>query len=204
MSAHGDTETVLILLAAGAGTRFDGPGHKLLATIDGRPVWEHAVKSALASQPQRLIVVTGAVALPQLDELAASDPRIVSVHNPNWANGQATSMSAGINTARAMNAQAVVIGLADQPGVTPEAWKRIAASSADLALADYGDRRGHPVRIARRHWNELPTDGDLGARDVLTTYASTVEAIPCKGSPDDIDTAKDLQRWLRRSPTSSP
>lgn len=204
MSAHGDTETVLILLAAGAGTRFDGPGHKLLATIDGRPVWEYAVKSALASQPQRLIVVTGAVALPQLDELAASDPRIVSVHNPNWANGQATSMSAGINTARAMNAQAVVIGLADQPGVTPEAWKRIAASSADLALADYGDRRGHPVRIARRHWNELPTDGDLGARDVLTTYASTVEAIPCKGSPDDIDTAKDLQRWLRRSPTSSP
>ena len=31
---------VAALLAAGAGTRFDGPSHKLLAKLGSRAVWE--------------------------------------------------------------------------------------------------------------------------------------------------------------------
>ena len=52
--------TVPILLAAGAGTRFTGAGHKLDATIEGRSVAQRAITAALDSGVGPLLVVTGA------------------------------------------------------------------------------------------------------------------------------------------------
>lgn len=188
---------VAVLLAAGAGSRFEGPTHKLLATIDGLPVWQHALNAALNADVP-VVLVTGAA------ELTPVPPGVTVVHNSNWQRGQAGSLALGIQAARDLGAEVVVAGLADQPGVTASAWRRLVQHTADLAVATYDGRRGHPVRIAQSYWPELPTDGDLGARDVLARHANAVEQIPCEGSPDDIDTAKDLERWLRRSPTSSP
>lgn len=188
---------VAVLLAAGAGSRFEGPTHKLLATIDGLPVWQHALNAALNADVP-VVLVTGAA------ELTPVPPGVTVVHNSNWQHGQAGSLALGIQAAHELGAEVVVAGLADQPGVTASAWRRLVQHTADLAVATYDGRRGHPVRIAQSYWPELPTDGDLGARDVLARHANAVEQIPCEGSPDDIDTAKDLERWLRRSPTSSP
>ncbi|MDA3014457.1 MAG: nucleotidyltransferase family protein [Actinomycetota bacterium] len=190
-----------VLLAAGAGSRFEGPSHKLLADVHGQPVWKHALDAVLASEIELVVVVTGAGQLPDLEPI---DPRVTSVHNPAWTSGQASSLRVGIETAAKLGADSVVIGLADQPGVTPDAWDRIARSRSPLAVALYGEHRGHPVLITSEYWAELPHAGDLGARDILSKHVDSVEAIPCNGSPDDIDTEKDLQRWLRRSPTNSP
>ncbi|MGH9132843.1 MAG: NTP transferase domain-containing protein, partial [Ilumatobacteraceae bacterium] len=70
--------TVALLLAAGAGTRFGGPGHKLDASIDGRPIVERAIAAALESAIGPLLVVTGAhpIAVP---------PGVTEVPNPDWA-----------------------------------------------------------------------------------------------------------------------
>jgi molybdenum cofactor cytidylyltransferase len=190
-------KVVAVLLAAGAGHRFDGPTHKLLATIDGVPIWQHALSAALGANVP-VVLVTGAA------ELAPIPPTVTVVHNSNWQQGQAGSLTLGIQAARDLGAEVVVTGLADQPGVSASAWRRLTQHTADLAVATYDGQRGHPVRIAHTYWPELPTHGDLGARDVLARHADAVEQIPCEGSPDDIDTAKDLERWLRRSPTSSP
>jgi CTP:molybdopterin cytidylyltransferase MocA len=193
--------TAAVLLAGGAGTRFTGDSHKLLADIGGRPVYLHALDQAIAADIGPVILVTGAVELALPDDAGA---RVTLTHNPDWARGQSTSLRHGVTEARRLGATAVVVGLADQPGITAEAWRLLADSSSDLAVATYAGRRGHPVRIGIRHWDELPTTGDIGARDLLSVHASGVEQVPCPGTATDIDTTEDLATWLRRSPTNSP
>jgi molybdenum cofactor cytidylyltransferase len=195
------TNVLAIVLAAGGGTRFAGGGHKLLAERDGRTVVEHAVSSALRALG-RVLVVSGAAELPAAVSGAAG---VRVIHNPNWARGQATSLAAALATVADDPAvDAVVVGLGDQPDITPEAWRRVAASSAPIAIATYDGRRRNPVRLHRSVWPLLPTTGDEGARALTRLRADLVEEVPCTGSPDDIDTLEDVLRWQSKSSTSSP
>ncbi|MAN32924.1 MAG: molybdopterin-guanine dinucleotide biosynthesis protein A [Acidimicrobiaceae bacterium] len=190
--------TVGILLAAGAGTRFTADEHKLHATIGGVAIWKHSLQQLLAAHIGPTIVVTGATPL----ELHPYE--VHEVHNPDWAQGQATSLLAGVTFAQHHQAAATVIGLADQPGISPEAWQRLANADAIIATASYDGEPGHPVRIDASLWPQLPETGDFGARALLRKYEHLVKRIPCEGSPFDIDTTKDLDEWLKQSPTSSP
>lgn len=192
--------TVAIVLAAGAGRRFAGPSHKLLAEIDGISIAHRSVAVACRSGVGPVVVVTGAV-----DPFAGAPPDGVTVvDHPGWSDGQASSLQVGIETARRLGAAAVVVGLADQPFVTPDAWRAVAASSSPLAVATYDGRRRNPVRIAAEVWPLLPTSGDEGARSLLRVRPDLVEEVPCAGSPADIDTWEDLAPWQNRSSTNSP
>ena len=115
-----------MVLAAGAGSRFAGPDHKLLAPLRGRPVVVWAVTAALDAGLAETIVVSGAVDLgPVLADHGLAD-RVRVVVNPAWADGQATSLAAGIATVDAAGHDAAVVGLADQPLVAAEAWRLVA------------------------------------------------------------------------------
>jgi molybdenum cofactor cytidylyltransferase len=183
--------TVAVVLAAGGGSRFEGPDHKLLMLLRGRPVVEHAVRAAVASAIGPVVVVTGAVELP--GSVAALDGVEVA-HNPRWADGQATSLAVATAAAERLGATAMVVGLGDQPFVTADAWRAVAASTSPIAVAHYDGRRGNPVRLARETWAWLPVEGDHGARNLIDARPDLVEPVPCPGSPDDIDTTSDLQR----------
>jgi CTP:molybdopterin cytidylyltransferase MocA len=192
-----EPEIVVAVLAGGAGTRWNGPGHKLDARLGDRTVARHAVEAAIAADVGPVIVVTGAVE-PEL-------PReITRLHNPDWAAGQRTSLQVAIAEAERRGADALVVGLADQPFVEPEAWRRVAASHSPIAVATYHDRRRNPVRLSRDVWRLIPHDGDVGARDLLRMRPDLVEEVPCPGSPADIDTLEDLRTWQSRSSTNSP
>jgi len=176
-------EVVALLLAAGGGTRFEGPTHKLLAPFRGRRVvdWahEHAAESGL-----RVIVVTGAV-----HDLGLPD----QVHNPAWADGIATSLQVGLAMA-GPSCDAVVVGLGDQPLIPTEAWRRVAAVDAPIAVATYeGVGRRNPVRLARSVWPELPTTGDQGASVLFRKH--DVVPVACPGDPADVDRVEDLDQW---------
>ena len=129
----------------------------------------------------RLVVVTGGV---DLDVPEA-------VPNPRWAEGIATSLQVAIRAAA--DADAVVVGLADQPFVPAEAWRLVAAVDAPLAVATYDGRRRNPVRLAREVWPDLPTTGDQGA-SVLFRDRPVVE-VACPGDPADVDRVEDLEQW---------
>jgi molybdenum cofactor cytidylyltransferase len=179
----------LVVLAAGAGRRFAAGHHKLHSDIGGRPLFRVAVDAAVEAGAGTVFVVTGAVALDLPDS-------VVEVPNPQWDGGIATSLQAGIGAARAAGCDAVVVGLADQPGVRPEAWRAVAAATGTpLAVATYDGVRGNPVRIAAELWPELPTSGDEGARVLLRRCPELVSEVRCPGSPDDVDTVEDLRRW---------
>jgi CTP:molybdopterin cytidylyltransferase MocA len=215
MSDPGPTPgTVAVLLAAGSGSRFDGPFHKLLADLDGTPIAERSIDAVVRSGVGPVVVVCGAVDLTPLVERVrerigerSSDaplPSTTVVHHPGWADGQATSLQAGLAAAIELGATAIVVGLADMPFVDADTWRRVAASTAPIAVATYDGRRRNPVRLAAEVWPELPTTGDEGARSLFRRSPDRVEEVPCSGSPDDIDTQEDLASWQSRSSTSSP
>lgn len=180
--------TAALVLAAGAGTRFHGSTHKLVAPVRGRRLVDWAVDSALGAGLDETIVVIGAIHLTfGLD--------VTVVVNERWVDGQATSLAAGISAAACRGHDAVVVGLGDQPSIPSEAWSLLAASDAPIAVATYGGRRGHPVRLARTVWDLLPADGDEGARRVVQGRPDLVAEVACQGEASDVDTVEDLETW---------
>ncbi len=191
--AHGPFAGVgAVVLAAGAGSRFEAPDgtHKLLAPFRGRPVAAWAVDAAVAAGLERTWVVTGAV-----DLAGVVHPDAQILVNPNWADGQATSLQVALAAARAAGLVAVVVGLGDQPGVGPAAWQAVASAEGPIVVATYNGRRRNPVRLGREIWGLLPATGDEGARVVVRRRPELVSEVACVGQSGDIDTLEDLERW---------
>jgi len=179
-----------VVLAAGRSTRFDGL--KQLAEIEGRPLVAHAVDAARQGGLDPVLVVLGHAA-PMVE--AALPVGAVPVLNPRYAEGQATSLIAGVEAADTAGADALVVLLADQPGIDPTAVEAVAtalAAGSPVVRATYDDRPGHPVGFARSTWARLlELTGDEGARQVIDELSprDVPVAGPC---PADIDTADDL------------
>ncbi len=202
-----------VLLAAGEGSRLGRP--KALVELGGQTLAERGVNLLRAGGANPVIVVTGAVPV-QLD-------RIHTVYNDQWRTGMGSSLRAALRalsaakppagtaaeqdrTALPANIGAVVVALADQPLVGAGAVARLIAAyrdGASVVVAAYDGRPRNPVLLAREHWPEViaTTAGDQGARAFLRARADLVTLVECgdTGSPDDIDTAEDLDRVARRA-----
>ena len=196
------SDVVAVLLAAGAGNRFQAIEHKLLARITptGPTILEQALTRALDASLGPVLIITGALdekelrTDPALARLLVSD-RIKVRHNPDWAAGQATSLQVAVTAAAALGADAIVIGLADQPFIDIIAWQQVAQGLGPITVATYDGRRGNPVKLHASVWGLLTTSGDEGARILMRERPNLVVEVPCPGSPADIDTVEDLHRW---------
>ncbi len=200
-----------VVLAAGAGSRFEGPNHKLLADFRGQPVVVHAIKAALGAGFNQLYVVTGAVELEQeLQRWFDPEPDsecdagfesgddagpITWVESPDWELGQAHSLQSALAAIRADGHVSFVVGLGDQPMVPTSAWRSVGASRGPITVAEFGGQRRPPVKLEQEVWGLLPREGDLGARELIRSHPEMVSAVPCAGNAADIDTERDLKRW---------
>ena len=186
--------TAAVVLAAGAGSRFAGATHKLLAPFRDRPLIAWALAHAVGAGLDETVVVEGAVDLSDL-----VPPGVTRLANPRWAEGQATSLGVAIGHARAAGHGAVVVGLGDQPLVHPEAWRQVAratqASATPIVVATYDGRRGNPVGLHSGIWDDLRLDGDEGARELMRRRPDLVGEVACVGNPADVDTLEDLEQW---------
>ncbi|MCV7093046.1 nucleotidyltransferase family protein, partial [Mycobacterium interjectum] len=94
------------------------------------------------------------------------------------------SVRAGLAEADRMRADYAVLHVIDTPDVGPAVVARVlgraVSSGSGLARAYFGDRPGHPVVIARRHWPALlkRLSGDRGAGDYLRDRPD-VENVEC-------------------------
>ena len=181
-----------VVLAAGVGSRFAGPQHKLLAAFRGRPLVTWAVETALAAGLDETVVVQGAA-----DVATVVGPDVVVLRNERWADGQATSLGLAIEHARERGHDAVVVGLGDQPLVEVDAWAAVAAAGgvAPIVVASYDGKRGNPVLLDASIWPMLRLEGDEGARELMRRRPDLVGEVACKGNAADVDTVEDLDQW---------
>lgn len=191
MTAPASGTVVAVVLAAGGGSRFAGSDPKLLAPFQGRPLVTWAIDAALRARIGEVMVVEGAIDLGGV--LPAGATR---VRNERWKEGMATSLGSALEAVREREVAAIVVGLGDQPRVPPIAWRTVAAcTDHPIAVATYGGRRGHPVRLACEIWDLLPASGDEGARALMRARPELVTEVACVGDPTDVDTVEDLSRW---------
>jgi len=195
-----------IVLAAGQSRRMGR--NKLLIGLDGASLVEHAVDAALASQAEPVIVVLGH----QGDEIAArlAGRPILTVQNPDYAQGLSTSLKRGL-AAVPDAADGAVICLADMPGVGRSLIDRLIAGFSpaegrEIILPVRNGKRGNPVLWSRRFFPELEgVSGDTGAKHVIGAYPDFVTEIEAAddGVLIDLDTPEALAAW-KTARTAAP
>jgi molybdenum cofactor cytidylyltransferase len=187
-----------LVLAAGQSTRM-GTLNKLTIPIEGRPMVRYAAEAALASKARPVIVVTGH----EDDEIEAAltGLDVVFVHNPDFAEGLATSMKAGL-AALPASADGTVVLLGDMPRVTPGEIDRLIAAfnpteGRAIVVPTRKGKRGNPVLLGRQIFAELVrVEGDSGARAVISAHDDLVAEVEMEsdGVLIDIDTPQALAK----------
>jgi CTP:molybdopterin cytidylyltransferase MocA len=159
---------------------------------------ERGVRLLVAGGCEPIVVVLGAAA--EQVEAQADLTGAMAVRNQEWATGMGSSLRAGLD---ALDADAVVVALADQPLVGVESVRRLIRAwrreRPDAAVATYEGAPRNPVLLDRRVWAAAAEAavGDLGARAFLRgSYAARVLEVACDGtgSPMDVDTPDQLER----------
>jgi nicotine blue oxidoreductase len=211
------------LLAAGDGTRLGQP--KATVELGGLTLAERGVRLLRDGGADPVLVVTGAVPVELPGTLSVHNPDWASGMGSSLAAGlRALADGAWVDDTHVDGAQAdgvrddrawigvighealgdvaaVVIALADQPLIGPEAVRRLVAAhdgGATVAVAAYDGKPRNPVLIDRAHWADVlaTVAGDTGARPFLRAHPDLVTLVECGdvGTPDDIDTPEDLAR----------
>lgn len=172
-----------LVLAAGAGRRFGGP--KALARIHGVRLVDRMVAIARDGGCDPVVVVEGAASLAPVDGARV-------VHADGWAEGMGASLRTGL-AALPEDAAACVVLLVDTPWLTGAAIRHVLAGGPawGARVAVYDGRRGHPVVLARRVWDDVArlAVGDEGARAWMRTHPDEVTEVDCTGlaDPTDVD-----------------
>jgi len=191
-----------VILAAGGSTRFGSP--KQLAHWKDKTFIEHVADVALASSAGPVIVVLGAEI--ERCRAALGDRPVQIIVNESWAEGQSTSMRAGLAALPAHIGCALFL-LVDLPGVTPEIINRLIQrhreTLAPLVWPEFAGRRGNPVLFDRRLFPELyQISGDTGGKPLLLAYRDQAErvSVPEAGILLDFDRPEDLEKSISLAP----
>jgi CTP:molybdopterin cytidylyltransferase MocA len=191
-SIRGGNGLFAIVLAAGASTRFGSP--KQLVRIAGRPLLHAAVTRASEIAGNALLVVLGSSAAELAPLLKHSAGTIVI--NQDWREGLASSIRAGIARLPGACAGALLL-LADQPAVSAEDLKRLAAAwrrqPLHVAAALHEGGLGLPAIFPRTLFNELlRLRGEAALRVLLRRHAERLVRVAMPSAAIDIDTPEDL------------
>jgi molybdenum cofactor cytidylyltransferase len=188
------TRSAVVVLAAGGATRFGSP--KQLARWQNSTLIERAADTALASQADWVAVVLGHAA--NRCRAALGNRPVQMIDNPRWAEGQSTSMQAGL-AALPAHTGSVIFMLVDQPAIDPTVIdlliERHRATLAPVIWPEFEGRRGNPVLFDRTVFAELArVRGDTGGRPVLLAHANQAAkvAVSEMGILLDIDRPEDL------------
>jgi len=181
----------IIVPAAGRGTRFGGPLHKLAQAFDGSTVLGTTVRHAIESQLPVVVVTTAELAPLVAGLLAMRD--IVVLSAAEAARGMGATIATGV--AERSGAPGWLVLPGDMPLVQPGTLLAVAGALEQhpVAYAQYRGRRGHPVAFAAELYSELiQLTGDDGARRVLLRYPAHGQDVDDAGVVEDVDTPADL------------
>jgi CTP:molybdopterin cytidylyltransferase MocA len=185
-----------IVLAAGEGRRFGGA--KQVALLDGRPLLDHVI-GAVDAVPaiDRVVVMLGAHADAIRDQVDLRG--VVAVDCPDWAEGQAASLRAGV--AALGDVRRAVVLLGDMPRVTGQVIAGAIDQHAgcDVVRTAHGGRPGHPVVLGPRALAGVPAlTGDTGARALFASLRVREWEAGHLFDAADIDTPDQLRALSER------
>jgi molybdenum cofactor cytidylyltransferase len=195
-------KTAGIILAAGASVRFGQP--KQLIKLWDKYLIEWVLDAALNSRLQTVVLVLGHEHQAILQALGAKadHPGLKVVINPNYRDGQSTSLKAGLTCVRQAFSSVMYL-LADQPMINSDAIDRMLDqfhnSDKDICVPVFEGRRGTPTIFKRPIYEEIMMiDGDIGARNIIAKKAERVLYAKIKDPKCffDIDSQEDLKNLL--------
>lgn len=187
-----DQSPVVIVAAAGRGTRFTGRTHKLRQPLGGSTVMGTTLVHALQSRLPVLVVTTPPLADEAARTVARADVLVIS--EAEAARGMGHTIAAGV-AARAGHPGWLVLP-ADMPMVGAEVIRSVgrALGQHTAVYAQHHGRRGHPVGFSPGLYSDLVgLSGDEGARRLLARYPSFGVDTDDPGVLFDIDTDADLE-----------
>jgi|HubBroStandDraft_6_1064221.scaffolds.fasta_scaffold206730_5 molybdenum cofactor cytidylyltransferase len=184
-----------LVLAAGGSERLGTP--KQLLPYGESTLLAHVLATARACDFDQLLCVIGGSAAEIRERVDLSGATVVENHS--FGEGCSSSIAAAL-TAVDEQADALVLMLGDQPGVTATTVRTLIDHRGDamLAACAYEDGRGHPLAFARATFGELATlHGDKGVWKLLDRHAGDVVDVPIAGAvPRDVDTDQDYRAVL--------
>lgn len=175
-----------------------GEENKLLLPVDGIPMVARVVDALEQSRVQRIIVVTGHEPERVTEVLAGR--RIELVHNPDYADGIATSIRSGV-AALDEDVNGALMALADMPWVSTAVINRlvdafIADGARSIFIPMFGRKRGNPVLWASQHFSELlALSGDIGGKALFHRHSAGICYVDVEsaGVNIDVDTPEALE-----------
>jgi CTP:molybdopterin cytidylyltransferase MocA len=192
-----------IVLAAGASSRMGTPKAALTLTDAGETFVSRLIRQLMAARLPDIVVVTGAT--PERVRAAAGPIRrpVRFEHNDQWAQGQLTSLIAGLRPRRGDVLEAALVTLVDAPLVSQstierllDTWRR---KRAPIVRPARGESHGHPVIFDCALFDELrAADPAVGPKAVVRAHAGDIVnvAVDDAGAFIDIDTPDEYRAAL--------
>jgi molybdenum cofactor cytidylyltransferase len=186
-----------IILAAGASRRMGNP--KQLLEWQNLSLLEHAIQNARSLLHDRVIVVLGAHA--KSIQTAVDFEAVTVIVNPDWLEGIASSLRAGIQALPSSTASALIL-VCDQPLISPAHIQAILSGwqnePARMVASQYNDSIGVPALFPAAFFRLLlELKGDHGAKRLLLEFDDSVLKIPFPEAELDIDTMDDFNHLTR-------
>jgi CTP:molybdopterin cytidylyltransferase MocA len=192
-----------IVLAAGASSRMGQAKAALPFGPTGETVLSRIVSTLLAGGAPRIVVVSGAHIDAVRRAMPPHEARAGVVEHPGWAEGQLSSLIAGLDAIDDPLIEAAMVTPVDVPLVTAAtvtaviaAWRR---TRAPIVRPVNGPRHGHPVIFDRSVFDDLrAADRSIGAKAVFALHRDRVLNVEVAdpGAFEDIDTPGDYARLL--------
>lgn len=186
---------VVIVLAAGKGSRFLGGDHKLAQRLGSATVLATTLRAAVAAQFRVVAVTTEVFADVARRSVAARDVVVLpEVGSPGAEQlGMGYSIAAGVSASHDAGGWLILPG--DMPMVQAATLRSVAQQLEQhpVVYAQHHGRRGHPVAFAAELYSELTAlRGDEGARRLVARYPAIGVEVDDPGVLIDVDTEADL------------
>jgi len=194
-SAGGEGFVAGLVLAAGGSKRLRQP--KQLLRFGSSTLLGHVLDTARACRFDQTLCVLGGGA--RGIRAAVDFSRVEVVENREFGEGCSSSIAAALGAVDP-RADALVLMLGDQPGVTAGTVAALLAGRRDapLAVCAYDDGRGHPLAFSRGMFEALSNlHGDKGVWKLMDRFADEVVDVSVAGPiPRDVDTWEDYEALL--------